>query len=164
MTVTASTATIMMMMLATAVTTVAAAVATVTTTTATSLTAQAIDEALYLVLGGLAALYHLTGKAQGLACKGMVKVHLHLVVGDLQHTSVESVAILILKWHYGIDKHILMVEMSVDAEHITVKAQHTLCLMVTIGMVLVQFKLKVCSCLQFGNLLFKVFESHSKTT
>ena len=143
--------------------TIATASAVATAATA-ALTAQAVDETLDFVLGCLAALNNLTREAQGLARKWVIEVHLHLVVGDFENTAVESVAILILQWHDGIHKYILVVEMSVDAEHLAVKVKYARRLTVTIRLVLVKFKLEVCSGSQFGHLLLKLFECDSETT
>ena len=136
----------------------------VATAASAALTAQAVDETLDFVLGCLAALNNLTRKAQGLARKWVIEAHLHFVIGDFENTAVESVAILILQWHNGIHKYILVVEMSVDAEHLAVKVKYARRLTVTIRLVLVKFKLEVCSGSQFGHLLLKLFECDSETT
>ena len=143
--------------------TIATASAVATAATA-ALTAQAVDEPLDFVLSCLAALNNLTREAQGLARKWVIEVHLHFVIGDFENTAVESVAILILQWHDGIHKYILVVEMSVDAEHLAVKVKYARRLTVTIRLVLVKFKLEVCSGSQFGHLLLKLFECDSETT
>ena len=143
--------------------TIATASAVATAATA-ALTAQAVDETLDFVLGCLAALNNLTREAQGLARKWVIEVHLHFVIGDFENTAVESVAILILQWHDGIHKYILVVEMSVDAEHLTIEVEDACSLTITVGLVLVELKLKVGSSLKTCDLLFKLLESNSKST
>ena len=163
----ASASTVMIVVIAITVAVIASAIAvtsTVTTSATAALTAQAVDETLDFVLGCLAALNNLTREAQGLARKWVIEVHLHFVIGDFENTTVESVAILILQWHDGIHKYILVVEMSVDAEHLAVKVKYARRLTVTIRLVLVKFKLEVCSGSQFGHLLLKLFECDSETT
>ena len=94
----------------------------------------------------------------------MIEVHLHLVVGDFENTTIETVSILVLQWHDGIHEDILMVEMSVDAEHLALEVEYSRSLAISISLVLVELKLKVGSCLKVGNLLLKLLEGHSEAT
>ena len=94
----------------------------------------------------------------------MIEVHLHLVVGDFENTTIESVAILVLQGYYGIHEDILMVEMSVDTEHLTIEVEDACSLTITVGFVLVELKLKIGSSLKTCDLLFKLLESNSKST
>lgn len=92
----------------------------------------------------------------------MIEVHLHLVVGDFENTTIESVAILVLQGYYGIHEDILMVEMSVDTEHLALEVEYSRSLAISISLVLVKLKLKVGSCLKVGNLLLKLLKSYTE--
>ena len=74
---------------------VIAAIAAVASAVA-PLAAQLVEHVLYLVVGSVAVLQHSTFKLQGFSSQWMVEVHFHLISTYLKHTSVESVAILIL--------------------------------------------------------------------
>ena len=163
----ASASTMMVMMMISTVTMVVATItvtAAVTTSATATLTTQAIDKSLNLVLSGLTALDNLTREAESLTRKRIIEIHLHLVVGNFANTSVETVAILILQGHDSIHKDILMVEMSVDTEHLTIEVEDARSLTITVGFVLVELKLKVSSSLKTCDLLFKLLESNSKST
>ena len=163
----ASASTVMIVVIAITVAVIASAIAvtsTVTTSATAALTAQAIDKALYLVLCSLATLKNLSREAEGLSRKRMIEVHLHLVVGNLKNTSVETVAILILQGHDGILEDILMIEMSVDAEHLAFEVEDACSLTIAVCLVLVELKLKVGTSLKTYNLLLKLLESNAKST
>ena len=94
----------------------------------------------------------------------MIEVHLHLVVCNFENTSVETVAILILQGHDGILEDILMIEMSVDAEHLAFEVEDACSLTIAVCLVLVELKLKVGTSLKTYNLLLKLLESNAKST
>lgn len=115
----AATAIVAMMVIAVLAATVATAVSAVSATaaaaTTASLTAQAVDHGLYLVVGCLAAFEHTALELQRLTGQRVVQVHLHLVVADVEHAPEKAVAVGILQRNYCILEYMLVVKMAVDA-------------------------------------------------
>ena len=143
--------------------TIATASAVATAATA-ALTAQAVDETLDFVLGCLAALNNLTREAQGLARKWVIEVHLHFVIGDFENTAVESVAILILQWHDGIHKYILVVEMSIYLKYATVKVKNPCRLIVAVSLLFCELEVKLRPWFEIDDLLFKFVKRHPESS
>ena len=117
MSATAATTIVVVMMMLVITTLVATTLMVATTSAATAASAShMLDEVLDLLLGSLAVLGHLSAEQQRLACQRMVQVHLHLLVGHLNDTAVEVVAVLVLQGHHGSLVDVLVVEVSVDGE------------------------------------------------
>ena len=68
-------------------------------------------------------------KVQRFTCQRMVQVHLHLLFGDIDHTSPEVVAVLVLQGYRRPFEDMLMVEVVVDGKDFSVHI-HNVCLFV----------------------------------
>ena len=98
-----------------------ASVAMVVMATSAATTRQVLDKMLYLFIGGLAVLDHLTSKLQGLTCQWVVRVYRHAVFLNLHHLRHEALVILTHQGDDGSLEDVLMVEMTVDREYVALQ-------------------------------------------
>ena len=138
----------------------ASAATSASATAAASFTAQTVHHALYLLIGCLAALHNLAFEVELHACKRMVEVHCHSVVGHLEHVSEEAVAVLVLQWHDGVLVYIVVVEVSVDAEHALVQLQHTGVLIFAVSLFLRKNEVERRTLLERIYLVFELVERY----
>ena len=99
MAVATATAVVMMLMLMVVTTTTVVVVATASTIVAVTATAtcQVLHHVVNLLFGGLTILQHGAFEIECLASQWVVEVHLYLLFGNLQHATIETLAMLILK-------------------------------------------------------------------
>ena len=140
-----------------------AATASTVAASASALSAEEVHEVLYLLVASLSLFEHSSLEVQRLSSQRMVEVHLHLVVGDVHHTSIESVAFLILKRHDSVYEDVLVVEVSVYLEYASVEVEHAFLLVVTVSLFFGQFEIKLRPRFQFNNILFKLVESDTES-
>lgn len=140
----------------------ASAATSTSATAAASFTAQTVHHALYLLVGCLAALHDLAFEVELHACKRMVEVHCHSVVGHLEHVSEEAVAILILQWYDSILVYIVVVEVSVYAEHALIQIQHAGLLKFAVSLFLRQNEVERRTLLERIYLIFELVERYSE--
>ena len=103
---------------ASAVIVVATTATTVTVTTTAA--CQVLHHVVNLFLGSLTILQHGAFEIERLASQRVVEIHLHLLFANLQHATIEALALLVLQRYDGILIDVLVVEVSIDAEHIAV--------------------------------------------
>ena len=104
-------------------TAIAAAFATVVSVMSAALTAacQHLDELLDFFFGSLPVLDHVSFEVQGFACQRVVGVDGHAVILDLHHLSHEVMAFGIIHRDDGTLEDMLVVELAVDGENITLQ-------------------------------------------
>lgn len=107
-----------MMMMSALMVVVMAVTFVVTATTTAAFSAQSVSHSLNFTVGCFTAFYHLSVKAKRLACQRMVEIHLHFLVVQIKHPSEEVIAIFVLQWNNSVLKYMLVVEMTVDTEHL----------------------------------------------
>ena len=147
-------------MSATAVVVSATASTTVAVTTTT--TRQVLHHVVYLFLRGFTVLQYGTLKIECLACQWVVEVHLHFVLADFHHATIEAFALLVLQGHDSILINMLVVEVSVDAEHLAVEVEHQLIVILSITLLLAQCEFEVLTLSGSFHLLFELVESKAK--
>ena len=138
-----SASSVVVMMVAALVMMVATAAATVVAATATT-ARQVLDHHLDLLVGGIPVLEYLTLEIQ------------------VEHTGHETLIITVHQGNDGTWVDILMVEMSVDGEHLTIHLVNTLRVVVAKSLSLVDDKVELASLLQGDDLLLKSFERYAK--
>jgi hypothetical protein len=79
----------------------------------------ALDELVYLVVGGYTVLYHLAREGQRLAGHGVVGVYHHLVAADRLYLSQYAVALGVIHGNDGSGIDVLQVELAVNRECLT---------------------------------------------
>ena len=107
------------MMLALAVAT-AVAVAAAATAAAFATTRQLFHQQRNLIVGSLAVLQHFALEEERLASQGVIQVNLDFRFAHFHHATEEAAALLVLHLDNGVLIDVLMVEASVDKEHLTV--------------------------------------------
>ena len=136
----------------------------VVTATAATFTAQVLDHHLNFLVGGIPVLEYLTLEIQVVACQRMVGVNCYTVVLYLEHTGHET---LLLTVHQGDNStfvDILVVEMSVDGEHLTAHLVDTLRVIVAESLRLADDKVELTAFLQLDDMLLKSIERYTETT
>ena len=156
-----SASSVVVMMVAALVMMVATAAATVVAATATT-ARQVLDHHLDLLVGGIPVLEYLTLEIQVAACQRMVGIDGNTVDIYLEHTGHETLIITVHQGNDGTWVDILMVEMSVDGEHLTIHLVNTLRVVVAKSLSLVDDKVELASLLQGDDLLLKSFERYAK--
>ena len=119
-----TTAAIVMMLVLVVVSAIAVivfATASATVTVTTTATCEVFHHMIYLFLRGIAVLQNGSLEVKCLSSQRVVEVHLHLVLADFQHATVETLALFILQGNDSVLKDMLVVEMSVDTKHLTVE-------------------------------------------
>ena len=89
-----------------------------------------------LFLRGLTILQHGALKVERLASQRVVQVHLHLFLADFQHATVEAFALLVLQGHDSVLVDMLVVEVSVDAEHLAIEVEHQFIMILAVALFL----------------------------
>lgn len=143
---------------------VAAATAAVVTSTATSsLSAKIVYEVLYLLVACSTLLKHPALEVECLAGKRMVEVHLHLIIGNGENTTIEMVAVLILQRNDCTLKDVLVVEVAINLEDAAVEVQHTRLFIIAVCLVLGQFKVEGRAWFKILYLILKLVEGYSES-
>jgi hypothetical protein len=133
-------------------------------TMATATTCQVLHHVVYLLFGGLTILQHSAFEIECLASQWVVEVHLYLLFGNLQHATVEALTLLVLQRYDGILVDMLVVEVSVDAEHIAIEVEDIFLVILAIALLLAQGELEVLTLLCGNHLLLKLIECKTKTS
>ena len=94
----------------------------------------------------------------------MVEVHLYLVLTDFHDTTIETVTLLVLQWDDGILEDMLVVEVAVDAEHLTIKVEYQFVMIFAIAIFLAQRNLEVLAFLSSYHLLLKLVEGKAEAS
>ena len=92
----------------------------------------------------------------------MVEIHHHHVVANVEHTSHEAIALLVLQGHDSINAHMLMIELSVDAEHLLLQFHDALLVELAIGLVGRQREVEAGTGLELLELLLECLDGDSK--
>ena len=92
----------------------------------------------------------------------MVEVHLHFVVSDGKHVSVEAVAVLVHEGHHGVHLDVVRVEVSVHAEDTLVEVYHVLRIVLSIGLCRFEREVEVVALVERFNGLFECVESEAE--
>ena len=125
--------TAMSLVTATVTTTVTAVTTAVTAAAAASLMGYQVFN---LLSRGLARLKDGTLEMQRLTSQRMIQVNLHLLLANSHDMSVKTAALLVLQGNDGIFIDVFVVEMTIDAEHLTVQVKHMLLQVVTVCLLL----------------------------
>jgi hypothetical protein len=133
-------------------------------TVTTTATCQVLHHVVYLFLGSFAVLQHSAFEIECLASQWVVEVHLHLLFANLQHATVEALALLVLQGYDGILIDVLVVEVSVDAEHIAIEVEDVFLVILAIALLLAQGELEVLTLLCGNHLLLELIECKTKTS
>ncbi len=133
------------------------------TTTSAALITHAIEHAFDFFIGSFAALYYRTFEIELCSGKGMIEIDDHFVIGDIEHQTDETIAILVLQRHNGILIDILMVEMTVYREDAFIQTEHPVVLVLAIGLVASEVKIKLSTLLDVVHLILKLVERDAKT-
>ncbi len=131
------------------------AVATAATAAfAAHLSQQGVD----LFLGGLALFDHFACKGQGLACQGVVEVHLDLLVADGQDFAVEAFALFVDEGQNGSFEHVVVVEVTVDGKDVAADVHDFLRVDVAVCVVSVDGEIEGHAFFERHHLAFKGFQ------
>ena len=125
-------------MATTTIAAIAVLMATTITAATVALSAHQLDELLNLRLVWLTNFHDRSSETEVLACQRMVQVDANVFIGDLHDPAHETVAILVLKGNHGTLFNIVVVEMSIDGEYLTVEVHHMLVKIWAIGLFLWQ--------------------------
>ena len=145
----------------TAAVVVAATTSTAVTVT-TAATCQVLHHVVNLFLGSLAVLQHSAFEIERLTCQWVVEVHFYLLFTNFQYATIEALALFVLQGNDGILIDMLVVEVSVDAEHVAVEVEDILVMIFSIALFLAQRKLKVLAFLSGNHLLLELVEGKTK--
>ncbi len=126
-------------------------------------TCQVLHQVFYLIVCGSTVLQYGTLKVQRLSCQRMVQIHLHLLLAHFHDAAVETLSLFILQWDDSFLVYVLMVEMSVDAEHLTLKVEHVVWGIVTIRLFLRQHKVERLACCYTDHFGFKRIQCNAET-
>ena len=157
-TVIVSTSTVIVSTATVVVVATTSAAVTVTTTA----TCQVLHHVVYLFLGSFAVLQHSAFEIECLASQWVIEVHLYLLFANLQHATVEALALLVLQGYDGILIDVLVVEVSVDAEHIAIEVEDVFLVILAIALLLAQGELEVLTLLCGNHLLLELIEGETK--
>jgi len=161
MAMTASAAIVVIVIAVTVVFVIATTVAVVTA--ATTATSHVSYKMFNLFCCGFTILDDCTFEGQVFACQRMVQVNLHLFFTHLDNTAVETVSFLVLKRNDSILVDMLVVEMTVDAEHLALQIEYQVVPVVAISLIVGNGEVKTVTFLQTSNLLFEGVEGYSET-
>ena len=161
-----ATAIVMVLMLVVMFTTAVVVSATASTTVAVTTTAtrQVLHHVIYLFLRGFTVLQYGTLKIECLTCQRVVEVHLHLVLIDFHDATIETVSLLVLQRNNGILEDMLVVEVAVDAEHLTIEVEYQFVVIFAIAIFLAQRNLEVLAFLSSYHLLLKLVEGKAEAS
>ena len=106
---------------------------------------QVLHQVGYLLVGGGAVLEDSTFEVECLTGQRVVQVYLHFLFANFYDTSVETLAFFVLQGNDSVFINMLVIEMSVDAEHFAVKVEYEVVVIVTISLVLRNRKVKTDS-------------------
>ena len=143
---------------------VSAAIAAVLTTALSMMSAaltaasQFHDEVLDFFFGCFSVLDHLSREVQGLACQRVVSVDRHTVVLDLHYLGHKLMVFGIVHSDDGSLKDMLVVELAVDGEDVTLQLVHTLRDLFAKGFVRLQGEIKRSALFLFAEVLLKGIE------
>ena len=139
---------------------IAATFATVSTVMSAALTAtsQLFDKLLDLFLGSLPVLNHVSFEVQGFPSQRVVGVDGHAVILDLHHLSHEVMAFGIIHRDDGTLEDMLVVELAVDGENITLQLVSTLWNILPEGFGWLKDEVKLRPLLQIDEVLLKGIE------
>ena len=160
MTVTASAVVAMLVIMSAA--TVVAAFAMMMATTVTA-ARQHLDGLVDLFVGGVAVLNDGACEIERLASQGMVGIDSHTVLLDLHHLGHELMVLAICQGNDGIGEDIVVVEMAVDREYLTIDLMNTLRLVGTEGLLGGEGEVEGVALRMLGHLLLESVEGDAKT-
>ena len=129
---------------------------------ALAFTTYEMDELLDFLLARLTDFNDRPLEAKVFACKRVVQVYAHMLVGDFDNTSHEVVAVLVLKGQHGSHFHIVVVEMPVDGENLAVKVHHTFLFVCPVCLLFGQREVELVTILQGSQFLLESFECHAE--
>ena len=152
---------LMLMVMSTAAVVMVAATSAAVTVTTTA-TCQVLHHVVNLFLGSLAVLQHSAFEIERLTGQWVVEVHLYLLFTNFQYATIEALALFVLQGNDGILIDMLVVEVSVDAEHVAVEVEDVLVMIFSIALFLAQRKLKVLAFLSGNHLLLELVEGKTK--
>ena len=93
----------------------------------------------------------------------MVKVYFHVLVGYLEHLSLESVAVLILQRQHSSHEYVFAVEGTVHVEYLLFQCHHPLFEVFSVGVLHLQFQFEFLSAVKGFHRLFELCQCHSET-
>lgn len=142
MAVSAAAAFFVVMLVAATLTSVAAVSSAVVTATAAT-SSEVFHEMSHFCLCGVAVLENSTFKVERFASQRVIEVDFHLLFANFHYTSVEALSLFVLQGYDGFGIYVLMVEMTVDAEYVSVEIEQVLVVILTISVVLAQCDVEV---------------------
>ena len=131
--------------------------------TSAGLFAHAIEHAFDFGIGGLAVFNDSAFKIKFTTGKRMVKVDNHIVIGDIKNQAEETVAILILQRHDSVFVNIVVVEMTVYRKYTFLQSEHSVLLVLTVGLIACEMEIKCPTLFNVVHLVFKLIESDTES-
>ena len=157
-----SAATAFMMVVVTITITVAISVVVMMTTT--SATARHVSHQVFYLFGcSLAVFQYSAFESEILASQRVVQVYFHFLFANFYDTSIETLTLFVLQGNDSVFIDMLVVEMPVNAEHIAVKVEYKVVVIVAISLLLGDGEIKSGSLLQVNHLLFKGVKGNSES-
>ena len=94
----------------------------------------------------------------------MVQVDLHFLLANLDDTAVEAVTLFVLQGNDSVLIDVLMVEMTIDAEDLTLQVEHVVRDIVAVSQLLGQRKIERLAGSHRRELTLESIESNAKTS
>ena len=160
---TVSTAAVVAMLVVVAAATVVTAFAMMMATTMTT-AREHLDGLVDLFVRGVAVLHDGTCEIERLASQGVVGVNCHTVLLDLHHLGHELMVFAICQGDNGIGEDIVVVEMAIDREYLTVDLMNALGLVGTESLLGGEGEVEGVALRMLGHFLLKGVECDAKTS
>lgn len=149
---------------ATFVVVVAASVAArVATIIASASAADMVDEALNLLVGGLAVFHDVAFEVEFFVGQRMVEVDFYFFFVYFEHFAKKALAVLVLKGKQGVNENVLVVEVAVDAKHVALQVNDAFGLGFSVGLFNGEGEVEFVAFLQANYLFFEFVESESES-
>ena len=136
--------------------------AAATATTAASVACQVLDGLLDLFLRGIAVDEYLACEVEGLACQRVVGVYGDAILLDLDDFGHEVVLLFVLKGDDGSFEDVVMVEVAVDGEDLTVQLVYALRHIVAEGLCGLEGEVELCAFLRSHQILLEGVEREAE--
>ena len=131
--------------------------------TTVTTTCQHLDGLADLLLSRIAVLDDGARKVELLASQRVVGVEGHFVIADILHTCQETVVVAVHQRDDGSREDVVVVEMAIHREYLTVDLMNALWLISAKGLCGLEGKVEDVALRMLGYFLFKSVESDSKT-
>ena len=121
-------------------------------------TCQMLDQVLYLFLSGITVLNHSSCEVQQLTCQRVVGIYGYTVFLDLHHLCHKLMILIVHQGDGGSLEDILVVEVAVDHEYLTIQLMLTFWHIFAKGFSRLQDEIEVCALLQITHFLLETIE------